>query len=136
MIRKAEEFHGHLGPFLVIGVRMGITISKLLGADVKRAALEILINVPLVAPFSCVIDGIQVTTQCTIGNRKLKAENSTNEIVAQAKIQGTSATIKIMVNEEIIKMLNGRISEGVTNETLAREIALLPETQLFFIERR
>lgn len=136
-IRNAEKFHGHLGPFLVIGVRMGTTVRKILQADTKKETmLEIVVSVPLVTPFSCVIDGIQVTTQCTIGNQKLKTENSNNEITAHARARGSPANIRITVNPRITKTLIDRISEGTPNETLAREIARLPEAQLFVIDKR
>jgi formylmethanofuran dehydrogenase subunit E len=54
LIEKAADLHGHLGPFLVLGVRMGETAKKIL----KTANLQVTAKLPLSTPFSCVLDGI------------------------------------------------------------------------------
>ncbi|MGQ9506747.1 MAG: formylmethanofuran dehydrogenase subunit E family protein [Candidatus Bathycorpusculaceae bacterium] len=82
-IKEAEKFHGHLGPFLVLGVRMGETAKKILKITREEdCSLQVAAKVPILTPFSCVLDGIQVSTQCTIGNQRLKIENSSKEISA------------------------------------------------------
>jgi len=73
LIENAAKLHGHLGPFLVIGVRMGDSAKRHLDLDDKSdRGLQASIKTPLSTPFSCVIDGIQATTSCTVGNQKLK----------------------------------------------------------------
>jgi formylmethanofuran dehydrogenase subunit E len=77
LIKKAAGFHGHLGPFLVIGVRMGSLAKKILNVNAgENNKFRVTARLPLLTPFSCVIDGIQATTQCTVGNQKLRIENS------------------------------------------------------------
>jgi len=44
--------------------------------------------------------------------------------------------LKTRVNPKIIEELKNKISEGVSNEELAREVALMPENQLFMIEKQ
>jgi hypothetical protein len=44
--------------------------------------------------------------------------------------------LRIHVNPKIIKELKNRYSEGASNEELAREIASIPESQLFVIEKQ
>jgi len=45
-IDKAQKFHGHLGPFLVIGVRMGMIAKKVLSASSdERAVLKASVKV-------------------------------------------------------------------------------------------
>jgi formylmethanofuran dehydrogenase subunit E len=133
-IKTAEKLHGHLGPFLVIGVRMGETVKQVLSIK-ESGKLQAEATVPLLTPFSCVLDGIQATTSCTIGNQKLRIKNSKEEISASFTLDSAKA-IKISVKPEIVKNLMNEISEGVSNEELARKIAKKPEDQLFTVEKQ
>lgn len=132
-IEKAEELHGHLGPFLVIGVRMGRLAKKILK---PKNELRATVKVPLSTPFSCVIDGIQTTTKCTVGNQKLKIENSEKEIAVLFKNENPQAKLKVKVNQKIIEELKSKFQKGAPNEVLAWEIASMPESQLFVIEKQ
>jgi formylmethanofuran dehydrogenase subunit E len=133
-IRTAEKLHGHLGPFLVIGVRMGKTAKKVLGTK-GNSKLQAEATIPLLTPFSCVLDGIQAVTNCTIGNQKLRVKNSKKEIAVSFTLESAKA-ISISVKPEIVKKLMNRISEGSSNEELAREIARTSEDQLFIIKKQ
>jgi formylmethanofuran dehydrogenase subunit E len=130
-IKEAEKFHGHLGPFLVLGVRMGETAKKIL----ETANLQVTAKLPLSTPFSCVLDGIQVATQCTIGNQKLEIENSSKGISATFQCAKTGKKLKIKVNPKITDALMKKLSEGLSNEELAWEIASMPEDKLFSVKQ-
>ena len=130
LIEKAADLHGHLGPFLVLGVRMGETAKKIL----KTANLQVTAKLPLSTPFSCVLDGIQVATQCTIGNQKLKIENSSKGISATFQCAKTGKKLKVKVNPKITDALM-KFSEGFSNEELAWEIASMPEDKLFSVKQ-
>ena len=134
-IKKAEELHGHLGPFLVIGVRIGETAKRMLEVE-SNEKLRATVKIPLKTPFSCILDGIQSTTQCTVGNQKLKIENSQREITVQFKLENPNNTLKIGVNQQIIEELKQEFSQGATNQELAWKIVELPENQLFSIEKQ
>ena len=56
MIDNAQKLHGHLGPFLVIGVRMGMIAKKALSvSDDQCGFLKANGKVPLFPPFSCLL---------------------------------------------------------------------------------
>ncbi|MGB9756630.1 MAG: formylmethanofuran dehydrogenase subunit E family protein [Candidatus Bathyarchaeales archaeon] len=135
-IKEAEKFHGHLGPFLVLGVRMGETAKRILRiAHEENESLHITVKVPFLTPFSCVLDGIQVTTQCTIGNQKLKIENSSKEIFAIFQYLKADKKLTITVNQKITEDLMKKFSEGFSNEELAWEIASMPENKIFTVKK-
>jgi formylmethanofuran dehydrogenase subunit E len=137
LIEKAAGFHGHLGPFLVIGVRIGSLAEKILNVNAGESSkLRVTARLPLLTPFSCIIDGIQATTQCTVGNQKLRIENSQAKIMVYSERQNLDKALRIHVNPKIIKELKDRYSEGASNEELAQEIASMPESQLFIMEKR
>jgi formylmethanofuran dehydrogenase subunit E len=137
LIKNAEEFHGHLGPFLVIGVRMGRLAEKILFAEGKKnIKLQVYAKLPLLTPFSCILDGIQTTTKCTVGNQKLKVENSQKEITAHFELQKPNKSLKVTVNPKMIEELINKISKGISNEELAWKMAYAPENRLFIIEKQ
>jgi formylmethanofuran dehydrogenase subunit E len=134
LIENAVKLHGHLGPFLVIGVRMGDIARKRLDFENKNSCkLQASIATPLFTPFSCVIDGIQASTGCTVGNQKLRIEKSTKKITATFKLQSSDKTMKISVNTKVAKTLIEEMSKGASAEQLAAEIAEMQEEQLFVL---
>ena len=137
MIRDAVKLHGHLGPFLVIGVRMG-TIAKgiLTPAYNGSDALQVTVRVPLRTPYSCVLDGLQSITKCTIGNQKLKVEDSPEKITAEFRMQGSEKVLTISTSPKIIAEIENEFSRGTTSEELAARIASRREDQLFELERQ
>jgi len=138
IVREAVDFHGHLGPFLVIGVRMGLIGLRELKTgegEFKLQATAILKQAP---PFSCAIDGIQVTTHCTVGNGKLKLKNKPETMSAIFKLnkeRQVTVTLKPAKYEELKKSLP-RDRQSYKNIRLAREIAYAPEEDWFTIEKK
>ncbi|NIO36410.1 hypothetical protein GTO27_01760 [Candidatus Bathyarchaeota archaeon] len=134
-IEAAEKLHGHLGPFLVIGVRAGILAKKILNVK-ENSVAQVIAQLPLYTPFSCILDGIQSTTQCTIGNQRLRAENSEANILLQFKWQDSVRSIRVQVNPKIVEELQKEFWNKTTNKELAWKIASMPETNLFSIDER
>jgi len=137
-IKRAEGFHGHLGPFLVIGVRMGLIGIRELEVKENNDKLRITAMLRHSVPFSCIIDGIQVTTKCTIGNQKLKLIDSAG-IAAEFGLQQREKVI-VTVNPTAFNRLKSKLlSENVSQEEtekLAHMIASMPEEALFTIENK
>ena len=71
LTRKGVEFHGHLGPFLVIGLRMGSLALKLLGLR-GYSGLRAIVETGNEPPLSCIVDGVQVATGCTLGRGNIE----------------------------------------------------------------
>ena len=136
LVRKAAEFHGHLGPFLVIGVRMGLIGLRELRIKKKDGNLRITAMLRDSVPFSCTIDGIQVATKCTIGNQKLKLIDSPG-IAAEFELHRDKLTVA--VNPTTLNRLRNRLLEDVPAEEtrkLAQMVASMPEEELFIIESK
>jgi len=134
MIDDAQKLHGHLGPFLVIGVRMGMIAKKALSvSDDQCGFLKANVKVPLFPPFSCLLDGIQASTSCTVGNQRLTIEDSEEICVNFAK-QNAGRTVKITLKPKIAEELKKKLSEDSLTEKFALELAHMPENQLFNVE--
>ena len=138
IIKKAADFHGHLGPFLVFGVRMGLIGVRELAVKGNEEVLRVTVMLRNSVPFSCVVDGIQVATKCTIGNRKLRLRSSSG-IAARFELQrGEQVTVAVDPTA-FERLKNELLSENVPPaevRKLAHLLASMPEEELFIIRRR
>ncbi|MBO8182330.1 MAG: TraR/DksA C4-type zinc finger protein [Archaeoglobus sp.] len=72
MLREANEFHGHVCPFLALGVRASIIAMEKLRAE--KAGTEESVEEDILAIVecnNCFADGVQIATGCTFGNNSL-----------------------------------------------------------------
>ena len=60
-----NELHGHLGIYSTIGVKMGIYACEQLG---KTHHIKVISCAGTTPPISCMNDGLQVSTQATLGH--------------------------------------------------------------------
>jgi formylmethanofuran dehydrogenase subunit E len=60
-----ERFHGHVGPYVVLGYRCGQLAQERLGANAFRMRAEV--SAGARPPVSCFADGVQLGSGCTLG---------------------------------------------------------------------
>lgn len=72
LLTQAGRFHGHIGPFLAIGLRMGLIANETLGRAPMQT--EARVGVEPRPPKSCIVDGIQLASGCTMGKRNIEIE--------------------------------------------------------------
>ncbi len=129
LVEFARKFHGHVGPFLVIGLKMGLAVRRALKvSDAELTLLKANVQVPLHPPFSCLLDGIQVATTCTVGNQRLQIMDA-DLIEATFTIKGRSRTMTL--NPTLAEQLRHRLTQDQLTENYAQEIGLMPEDALF-----
>ena len=133
-IDRAAALHGHLGPFLVIGIRMGKIAKRQLKADNKGSQFQVMMRVPQKTPFTCTIDGVQAYTHCTIGNQRLAVEKSDTEISCSFRLQDSKQTVEITLKPEVIEDLMNQFKDRVKSEELAKRVALMTNEELFTVE--
>jgi formylmethanofuran dehydrogenase subunit E len=116
---------------------MGTVAKRILASSGNKGNLSrVIVKVPLRTPYSCILDGIQITTKCTIGNQRLKVEDSLEEITAEFQARDANKTLILSTNPRIIGEIENAFSRGTTNEELAERIASASEDQLFELKRR
>jgi len=71
--QKLKNFHGHLGPYVLLGYKIGRLAVIKLKADHKK--LNTNYYGPNRPPHTCLIDGLQIATGCTYGKRNIKINN-------------------------------------------------------------
>lgn len=71
----ARSFHGHLGPWLALGLKIGHEAVRRLNAE-PHWGLEVKAECRLEPPVSCLLDGLQLGTGATYGKRNIEATQS------------------------------------------------------------
>lgn len=135
LIKDAEKLHGHIGPFLIIGVRMGIIAKEVFNiASKKQSGLRANAQIPIFPPFSCILDGIQSTTTCTVGNGRLTIENSAEEMSVNFEMQNSNKKLNVSVCPKMKKELKKKAAESLLSENFAWKFASMPDEHLFVIK--
>ena len=123
-LQRAASFHGHLGPHLVLGLKMGLLAKNLLKSDPFNIRAEI--HTQMNPPQSCILDGIQVSSGCTLGK-------GTISVKEDEKIYGVffkdSTKIEIRVKPHVIQELRKIPSEQL--EEHARTLFRAENEELF-----
>ena len=100
-LKQIEKFHGHLGPYAVIGYRMGMIANEKLGnAPFCKKAKVYTGTTP---PVSCIIDGIQLSSNCTLGKGRISVEDKNTAKAEFISEENKKVTIvlKPAIKEEI-----------------------------------
>jgi pyrimidine-specific ribonucleoside hydrolase len=113
-----DEFHGHLGVFSIVGAKMGIRAREYFG--IGTDLLEIGSYAGSVEPFSCLNDGLQVSTGATLGQGSI---HLLKDSIAkpQAIFTYQDKSIRIKLKEEYLKKLKTVIDRGVKDYGLQDE---------------
>ena len=114
---RAVEFHGHSGPYLVLGLRAGLFANKELGRDPMKT--EALIKIKITPPESCFIDGVQFSTGCTFGKRNISLIHGKGLHVTFKK---NNKMLTLKLKKEIIEEINSLPSEEEAWENLAKDL--------------
>lgn len=69
---EIKRTHGHVGPWNVLGWRIGRAALREFDTKWGRHKLDIICYVPLRTPYSCIADGLTVGTGNTLGRLDLR----------------------------------------------------------------
>ncbi len=105
-----DEFHGHLGVFSLVGAKMGIRARELFGVGPDE--LKVISFAGIKPPYSCLTDGIQVSTGATLGMGTISlADDPVSKPSAIFTHKGRS--IRITLKKEYLDKVDADISEGI-----------------------
>ena len=127
-LRRAAEFHTHLGPFLVVGLRMGRVVTRELGSE--PFTIRLTANTGRVPPHSFCVDGLQVSTPCTVGNGGLAVADTRDMSVVAVK---GDATLSVRLREDVWQRIERECTHE-NQEAFACDIWEMPEDALLVVE--
>lgn len=133
---EIQRQHGHVGPWNVLGWRIGQAALRELGSAWGRHELEVICYVPLQTPFTCLVDGVAVGTGNSPGRLDLRmAEvfDYRQVHVAARRKDGTGAVLEFWPSAAYLKSILNQPLDAL--ERLSRQCAQRPEQELFSLRR-
>lgn len=127
-ISDLARFHGHLGPFIVLGYRIGKRALKELGSD--PFSMKAQVNCSGVTPQSCLADGVQLGSGCTLGKGNIEViQSDTISCIFSASEK------KVRIIPLPLKTLNQNDPDyELSIERYAESLYNLPDEQLFRVD--
>ena len=123
---EAVRFHGHNGPFLAMGYRVGQFAQGSLAPE-RIMDMSCIVKSPIRKPFTCVIDGIQCATDCTLGKGNVELKPTENGISAVFKSR-TGKELTMEVRSEVLEYaLNCKEMERYAHQLLEKPITEIVE---------
>jgi len=100
-LKQIERFHGHLGPYAIIGYKMGEIANKTLGSD--PFSKKAVVWTGTTPPLSCIIDGLQMSSGCTLGKGNILVHQEGSPKVQFTNNDGKQieVTLKPSIKQEI-----------------------------------
>ena len=105
-----DEFHGHLGVFSIVGAKMGIKARELFG--VGPDMLKVITYAGSKPPYSCLTDGIQVSTGATLGMGTIHLATD-SEVQPSAVFSYKNRSVRISLKKEYLEQVDADIREGI-----------------------
>lgn len=136
-LRAASDLHGHFGPFLALGVRMGLYALRELAVKEGDKGLHTTVMLEYATPISCVLDGIQASTKCTVGNTRL-AWRKSKEVGAIFQLDHSMKLVDIWLKSEVFRELKRRLASHPSDEEtrqIGLDIASRSDVELFLRKR-
>jgi len=133
---EIQRYHGHVGPWNVLGWRIGQAALRELKSEWGKHELEIVCYVPPQTPFTCLVDGLSVGTGNSQGRLDLRlAEVLTWEesFVAARRKNGQGRVVEFRPNQDYLKAILAQPVEKL--EALSQECSRMPEARLFTVRR-
>ncbi len=115
MIEQGADFHGHLGSFLVLGIRMGRLALKKLNSP-GYESIEALVKTGTTPSLSCLADGIQISTGCTLGKGNIATEPLS---IPEADFTSDGKSLTFRVRDDIMDVIETWKDSYATLEDIA-----------------
>ena len=133
---EIERYHGHVGPWNVLGWRIGQAALREFKSQWGQHELEVVCYVPPRTPFTCLVDGLSVGT----GNSQGRLDLRLAEVLACRQIfvavgqkNGKGDVLEFRPQPEYLKSILNQPVEKL--DALCQESAKTPEEKLFTLRR-
>jgi formylmethanofuran dehydrogenase subunit E len=110
----ANEIHGHLGAYILVGTKMGLYARELLNAP--RKEMQVVSEAwGGKYPLSCINDGILAATLCSAAYDTLLIDKTKSNYAAEFTYEGR--TVRLELKEKYKSQLEAKIAEAQSKYT-------------------
>jgi formylmethanofuran dehydrogenase subunit E len=126
-LENLRRFHGHLGPYAALGFRVGqYALARVHGH--AHFGVEAEVRCAGQTPESCLLDGIQFSTGCTMGKRNL-VHTVGQPVQIRLRNRETGEDVVLGLREQAVEEAVRRMRE-VGEENAVQFICALPMEEL------
>lgn len=133
---EIKHMHGHVGPWNVLGWRIGQAALREFNTKWGRHELDIICYVPLKTPYSCMADGLVIGTGNTLGRLDIRlAEVACRDLIQVCihRKDGTGPVLIFKPQPAYLRHIDAPKPEEL--EKLSRECGKMQESDLFETQR-
>ena len=133
---EIKRMHGHVGPWNVLGWRIGQEALHHFDTKWGLHELDIICYVPLRTPYTCMADGLVIGSGNTMGRLDLRMAEVVSLEFVHVCVRRKDGTGPIMVFRprlSYLKHIDAPKPEDL--EKLSKECSSLPESEVFEIQR-
>ena len=135
LFHRLRQFHGHIGPYAVLGYRLGCWLLEQIRCG-KYFGAHIAVTGPGVTPYTCLLDGLQVSTGHTLGKRNLtlkatagRAEDTLFQIEAIPEQGEESVRVKVPLT--VAELFSEWMDQELTEEQIFDRTLSWPQEELW-----
>jgi len=129
VLKQATRFHGHLGPWLVLGLRAGSYARRKLVASPFELRAQVFC--PSGTPYTCFVDGVQFSSGCTMGKGNINHLRAAGCRV-EFTLRNRPGLVRLAVRPEVWAELHAVPCRGMAGATrLGRKFARRRLAELF-----
>ena len=128
LLERLRAFHGHLGPWAMLGYRAGLHAISLLEAP-THFGISATVCCPPQPPPSCFADGVQFSTGCTLGKRNIELIPA-DEVSLTLTVDDSGASVTIRPREEVASEF-GRWLQEMGDEDASLRVLAMSDKELF-----
>jgi formylmethanofuran dehydrogenase subunit E len=133
VIATILDAHGHVGPWAVVGYRMGEHAMMDLQLPRHSKSLFVVHHTPLEFKFTCAADGVMAVTGATPGKMNLRVEESTlADLRTVITDRSTGEVLTFRIRPERAKELAGVTPSQLLE--MSRRFAEMSDEEIFTVE--
>ena len=131
-LKNAIDFHGHLGPYLILGLRAGELALKELHCK-KYFGLKVNVYGANKKPQSCLIDGLQLSTGATYGKGNIQKHAAKSIKIEFINLQDNKK-LQIFLKGSLLKRL-ASLNSHADSEEFAKRLLKINNRELFELKQ-
>lgn len=119
-----KKFHGHLGPYAVLGYRMGLTARHRFPQRIYAR-----VHSGTQRPLSCLADGVQMSSCCTLGKNNISV---LEDAEAMVEFSDGSDHLELTARPEVVSDINARCDHH-NEEEMAMRLYSMSDDELWTV---
>jgi len=118
-------------------LKAGLTALRELGSRKGDPDLRAEVKLPYRIPISCLLDGVQYSTGCTVGNKRLCFKDSTDITLTFLRDdKAVELTLRKVSFELLRRLFRGEHLNDKELSDLAHDVATMNEKELFDVRKQ